>query len=148
MKGRIASKLGTLALGVLWFTACGGAAETNGNGAAAGAPSTAGAPSSAGAPSFAGSGAASNGGAGTSSGCVVDSDCVECAFNRVPQSASDCYCALCASTALSKAECASNQAAWQAVCSGVRLVCPAIACVQPQPAICQSNGVCSNGIPK
>jgi len=139
------------------FAACGGAAFDGGNGgdASAGGPASTGGQSnggaaglggnqglggSAGAPSATGGTPSTTGGA--PSICSHDSDCTACAYTKAPENSSQCYCALCASTPMSKAQCEANQSAWQQNCSGVPMACPAIACVISPTVVCL-NGVCA-----
>jgi len=91
-------------------------------------------------------GGSNNGGSNNGRECNADSDCVGCAYPTAPQQASDCYCASCPSTSLSKAACVNSQAAWQAVCKGMMRVCPAVACVVPPVPVCKS-GLCTSEKP-
>ena len=54
----------------------------------------------------AGLGAFGLAGAGTQ--CSADTDCTACAYPTAPKQASDCYCASCAATPLSKAACSAR----------------------------------------
>ena len=113
----------------------GGSAATGGqaNGGVVGLGGNQGLGGSAGAPSTTG---------GAPSSCSQDSDCTACAYTKAPGNSSQCYCAICASTPMSKVQCEANQSAWQQNCSGVPMACPAIACVM-SPAVVCLNGVCA-----
>ena len=154
MKSALLAKLGMLSSVPLLVVACGGSTTPDGSGGLAGSSSTAGTSSagsssagsgSSGAPSGgASNGGASSGGTAAATYCMASTDCVDCAYPTAPQTSADCYCAVCAITPLSKTACTSNQAAWQAVCSGTPRACPAIACVPPAAPVC-TNNVCTAG---
>ena len=132
------------------FAACGGSAFDGGNGsdasaggsAATGGQSNGGAVGLGGNQGLGGSAGAPSATGGTPSICSHDSDCTACAYTKAPENSSQCYCAICATTPMSKAQCDANQATWQQNCSGVPLMCPAIACVISPTVVCL-NGVCA-----
>ena len=71
--------------------------------------------------------------------CDRDADCVTCAYDKAPATKTECYCVTCASTAMSKAQCAANQAHFEKICADVVLPCPAIRCLPPADPVCESN---------
>ena len=127
-------------------TCCGGQLDTTGNSATPGSGgSTAalgGAPGSSGGSSDTTGGSRADYNHGT---CASDSDCTLCVYFSTPASLSDCgwdgYSCCGATMAMSKEQCATNEAAWNAYCqdalnAGLR-VCPCMAMT------CSS--VCVNG---
>ena len=128
-----------LALGGFALPACsgsvfdGGYGDASAGGGASSAGGTQGVGGSAGSPSSTG---------GASSTCTVASDCTLCAYDKAPADATECYCAICASTPMSTAQCDANRSAWENYCANVHMACSAIACVEPAPAACV-NGVCA-----
>jgi hypothetical protein len=132
------------------FAACGGSAFDGGNGgdASAGGSAAMGGQSNGGAVGLGGnSGVGGSAGSPSTTGgapsiCSHDSDCVACAYTKAPENSTQCYCAICATTPMSKAQCEANQATWQQNCTGVPMACPAIACVMSPTVVCL-NGVCA-----
>jgi hypothetical protein len=124
----------------------GGAAAGGGNAGNSAIGGSLGLGGGAGAPAATGGAAVGDGGApgtgGAPSTCSHDSDCVMCAYTKAPENSSQCYCATCAITPLTKSQCDANQAAWQESCANVILACPAIACIAPQSVACV-NGQCA-----
>jgi hypothetical protein len=78
--------------------------------------------------------------------CLTSDDCTECDYPSAPVLASDCYCVTCQVSLMSENACLRNRQAWQDVCSGVPLVCPAIECISIYaPISCSGNyprGMC------
>ncbi len=123
------TRLNRSTFGVVLFgfslAACGGSSFDAGRGDAS-AGGTGGAPAATG---------------GASSTCSQGSDCTNCAYPKAPEDSSQCYCAICAATPMTKSQCEANQSAWQQNCANVAMACPAIACVLPAAAVC-ANGQC------
>ena len=131
------------------------AGSSSGGENTAGSSGTTNAGSSSGGSSSAGSGGNATGGSsgrggsatdgGMSSGgapttrCETSSDCVDCAYPTAPQTAEQCYCAICAATPMTQSMCAANQATFAKVCADVHRPCPAIACVLPPEPVCRSH---------
>jgi hypothetical protein len=84
-------------------------------------------------------GSISAGGTSGDGACNADTDCTDCAYRTAPKMQLDCYCANCATTPMSKSECAANQADYAKVCGDVPLVCPAAACIMPPKPVCKSH---------
>jgi len=77
----------------------------------------------------------------TFSPCQQNSDCTVCKYDHTIASSTDCYCATCASTPMTRDECDSNHFDWTRYCGQAALACPAITCVA-RSAVC-NNGVCT-----
>ena len=71
--------------------------------------------------------------------CTTDADCMNCAYPTAPATKQQCYCASCANTPMTKTACEANTAAYMTTCADVHLPCPAIACVEPAPAVCKNQ---------
>ena len=135
-----------LAIGLAGFAlaACGGSTFDPGSGstgdaAVGGSQGLGGGTGAAMGGAHSGDGGAPSATGGAPSGCSQDSDCVNCAYTKAPADSSQCYCAICADTPMTKAECDINQSAWQENCAHVLMACPAIACVMPEGAVCVSG---------
>jgi len=85
------------------------------------------------------SGGTSAGGASSTTFCQRDSDCVSCAFEKMPTTVLDCYCAGCADTPMNVTSCDENRERWEKVCSAVDLGCPAVKCLPPEPVKCEKG---------
>ena len=120
-----------------FLAACSGSSFDAGRGDA-----SAGGAAAAGGAMNGGGGSAATG--GVSSTCSQDSDCTNCAYTKAPEDSSQCYCAICAGTPMTKSLCDANQSAWQKNCANVAMACPAIACVLPPAAVC-ANEQCVAG---
>ena len=132
-----------------------GGASAIGSSGSGGAPDMGGATGSSGAPAGTGGalvtgGTVSLGGSVATGGttaintfapCQQNSDCTVCKYDHTIASSTDCYCATCASTPMTRDECDSNHFDWTRYCGQAALACPAITCVA-RSAVC-NNGVCT-----
>lgn len=137
------------------FAACGGSAFDGGTGdasvgggvaatgghASGGAVGVGGRQGLGGHPGAGGSAGSPSATGGAPSTCTSNSDCTACAYTTAPANSSQCYCANCAITPMTKTQCEANQSAWKDNCSNVPMACPAIACVMPSPVACV-GGLC------
>jgi hypothetical protein len=80
--------------------------------------------------------------------CGPDDECTYCVFDTVPKTVADCVCPFCPTHPMPKSLCASNTAAWEAVCGGANWLdsanCPQPRCVNNPPLECNA-GVCEPG---
>jgi len=79
------------------------------------------------------------------SGCGSADDCMNCAFGSKVTSPDECYCLFCASTPLTRSECADNQASWNALCDPwprPDQQCPVAICLPGASPLCDAGGQC------
>ena len=138
-KKRIASKARLVTGAILWsvvLTGCGGQIDT-----ASGTTSstTGGATATGGTSATGGAYTGGNSPAGGASStidiraCLTDSDCTQCLYITAPSNPNQCDDALgcCGGQVMNTTTCATNQAAWEANCSGYGYTiqgCPCISC--------------------
>ena len=76
--------------------------------------------------------------------CGASDECGNCAFPTKVTKVDECYCVFCASTPLTQAQCADNQASWSAHCEpwpgpGP---CPVASCIPGPTPLCDPAGQC------
>lgn len=71
--------------------------------------------------------------------CREDADCTMSVYRADIESRDDCYCRVCASTALNVSTARTRANAFERYCSSVRTPCPLVRCILPPPVACVNH---------